>query len=364
MDRRTFLWLGAGAVCASQAPAFAQTVAEPRADIRRTGPDQVRLEWQGLGRRAKVFASSDSQAPEPLMRVLSERADAALTARLAPMPRPYFLISGDNNKAVRVAERVLPLEGGRNFRDLGGYHTQSGGQVRWGRMYRSGVMSELTANDLVYLAHLGIETVCDFRSRDEMAREPSKMAGQSGTQLVTFDYAMDMSTIGPIMAAKTRAEATRAFAAGYVGMAGMLKRNFTDLFARLARNEAPLALNCSAGKDRTGVASALILSALGVPRDTVIADYALSETLEPPEKYIAAMRNPAAGGSAVAAEQAAFFARMSEPALRVLMGSDADVMRIMLTELDDKHGGPLGFAKTHFGVDDAMVATLRSLYVA
>ena len=266
---------------------------------------------------------------------------------------------------VRVAERLLPLEGGRNFRDLGGYVGADGKLVRWGRIYRSGVMTELTANDLVYLSDLGVNAVCDLRSLDERNREPAPFSGEAAPTVVAFDYDMGqtMASIGALIQAQTREEAVAAFAAGYVEMADFLAPHFTDLFARLARGEAPLAMNCSAGKDRTGMASALILSVLGVDRDTVIADYALSETYVPPEKYMEEMRNPTEE-SAISPQMAEMFGRMPDPVLRVLLGTDADVMRQTLAHIDASVGGPVALAKARFGLTDESISTMQSLYLS
>src|ERR1700759_4751326 len=95
---------------------------------------------------------------------------------------------------------------------------------------------------------------------------------------------------------------------------------------RLVRGEAPLAMNCSAGKDRTGVGSALVLSVLGAPRETVVADYALTQVYTPPGDYMKAM---AAGGhvSGLTPDMAQAMARMPREVLAVMMGSDPEVMR-------------------------------------
>jgi protein-tyrosine phosphatase len=286
---------------------------------------------------------------------------------IAAQPRPYFALEGKDNRIVRVAERLLPLEGGRNFRDLGGYAGAEGKAVRWGRIYRSGVMTDLTANDLSYLSALGIDTYCDLRSVDERTKEPAPFAAGGGAKVTAFDYGMGqtMASIGALMQAKSREEAVAAFAAGYSQMAKFLTPHFSDMFAKLLREEAPLAMNCSAGKDRTGMASAFVLSVLGVDRDTVIADYALSETYVPPDKYVQEMRKPSAERSgAMSPEMAAMFARMPEPVLRVLMGTDADVMRSTLAEIDRTAGGPVAFAKANYGLTDASIAKLRRLYLS
>jgi len=300
------------------------------------------------------------------MRVLAERArggefEVSLDAR----PRPYFLIEGANGTALRTAERLLPLEGGRNFRDLGGYATEDGRAVRWGRLYRSGVMANLTDADLGYLAGLGVKTVCDLRSAEERTGEPAPFAGPGAPDVAAYDYAMSatMSSMGALFAAQSREDAVRAFSAGYLQMAEFLAPNYADMFARLVRREAPLAVNCSAGKDRTGVASALILSVLGVPRETVIADYALSETFVTPESYIAASRDPSANAMGMSDQARAAFARLPEPVLRVLMGSDADVMRLTLAAIDAQFGGPVALAKARYGLDDSSIAFLRATYL-
>jgi protein-tyrosine phosphatase len=351
---------------AASPPAFAQQTNAGlsfSANAERIGPALLRVQWSGVRAPVQVLVSPSPDAPEGMMRVLAENAQSnSLDVALPATPRPYFMIVAKDGKSVRVGERLLPLEGGRNFRDLGGYQAQSGQTVRWGRIFRSGVMTGLTANDLIYLDRLGIETICDLRSLGERREEPAPFAQPTGPMIAAFDYDMDMSGMAAMFTARTREEAVAAFAASYAGMTQMLRTHFTDLFARLTRDEGPLAFNCSAGKDRTGLASALILSVLGVPRDVVIADYALSETFVPPQKYIDEIRNPKAE-SVMTPEQRALFTRMPDAVLRVLMGTDADVMRLTLSAFDRDFGGPVALAKAQFGLTDAHINALRSTYL-
>src|SRR5277367_3290667 len=83
--------------------------------------------------------------------------------------------------------RMIPLQGGRNFRDLGGYTTTDGRRIRWGRVFRSGVMSYLTERDHDRLRPLGIRTVCDFRSPREREREPIRW-GSDPVNVLHWDY--------------------------------------------------------------------------------------------------------------------------------------------------------------------------------
>jgi len=355
MDRRSFLLTAGFAAAALAAPGAASAAAPLEAAAERRPGGKVRLTWTG-GAAAQIFASSDPDAPRALMRPLTAGAGGAADAAVATSPRPYFLVA-TKDAAVRTAERILPLEGGRNFRDLGGYRTEDGRQVRWGRLYRSGVMAGLTASDLAYVNGLGIRFICDLRAPGERSREPHPFTGPDAPAMASFDYDMSRSMAG-VLGARTRADAVAAFADAYVDMAQYLAPNYADMFERLLRRETPLTVNCSAGKDRTGVAAALILSVLGASRDTVVADYALSQTFVPPALYRDQIRK-----SAAVSRESAAFAAMPDEAMDVVMGSDPDVMRRALARFDAEFGGPIGLAKTRYGLDDAKIARLRTLYL-
>lgn len=163
------------------------------------------------------------------------------------------------------ASRILELEGVANFRDLGGLPTLEGGLVRRGLLFRSDVLYRLTESDTIVLRPLGISTVIDLRSRDEVRTYPESPLKLAGLLHVNVPIVSDVySETGDI------AEDYR-----------LLLRNagegFREIFCLLANDPYPLVINCFAGKDRTGLTSALILGALGVPDDVIVADYALSE---------------------------------------------------------------------------------------
>jgi protein-tyrosine phosphatase len=374
IDRRA-LGLLAGASAASvlsinsaqsttQTAPNAARAGSPLASVTRKSAQTVRVSWPDAS-RPTVLVSTDPNAPANFMRALVERGRGnGADFEFAATPRPYFMLKSPVGET-RLAERVLPLEGGRNFRDLGGYTGASGRSVKWGQLFRSGVMTNLTANDLTYLSKLGIETVCDLRTAEEINAEPNPMKNpeNGAANYVTFTYDLGRS-IEPIMRARTRDDAVQAFSAGYMQMCISLAPNYRDMFERLARREVPLAINCTAGKDRTGVGSALILSVLGVSRDEVIADYALTQTIVPPEKYMEDMRNPNSSGNAAMGDRARAFAALPMPVLRVLMGSDPDVMRLTLAQIDREHGSVVAFAKTAFGLTDPLIDVLRSHYLS
>ena len=360
MDRRAFLIASASAAFALDRNAWAAPAAL-EASATRSSPRSVKLDWSGPAGSTAVFVSTvPSAQPRGARPLIAAAAAGGVEVEAPASPRPYFLVKSRGGQAW-TAERLLPLQGGRNFRDLGGYRGAGGKQVRWGKIYRSGVMASLTPADMDYLGKLGVGVICDLRNVTERRTEPTPFLKVPGVHVSSFDYEMN-SSLDVLARARTPEQAIGAFATAYVDFLDMLKPQYTDMFARLARGEGPLALNCSAGKDRTGVGSALILSVLGVPRETVVADYALTEVYTPPSLYMQAM-NQGGPVSGLTQEQAEGLRRMPPELLKVIMGSNPEVMRQALAMIDRQYGGPVELVKSKFGLSDAGVARMRGLYL-
>ena len=356
MDRRLFLTAGVAVALAA-----ADRVSPPLdVKITRTSPGNLRLEWTGA-RAVSVLASDDPQADRSTMRALKAASGSATDLAEPISPRPYFLVTTADGRQTRVAERLLPLQGGRNFRDLGGWRAADGRQVKWGKIYRSGVMTDLTMADFDYLQALGLNVICDLRSPSEREVEPNPFVKAGGPTVVAIGYDRT-AALSALMKMTTREAAIQGFADAYVDLLDLLAPHYTDLFARLLAHEGPLAFNCSAGKDRTGMASALILSVLGAPRQTVIADYALSEVYVPTSRYLEqAARGEAFGGFSLAQSRA--LTALPPEALRVILGSDSEVMRRTLAMIDERFGSPIGAAKARLGLTDSKIAALRRFYL-
>jgi protein-tyrosine phosphatase len=169
---------------------------------------------------------------------------------------------------MHTPDRHVPLAGASNFRDFGGYPTQAGGAVRWGRLWRSDRLSELTAADHSRLAPLGIRHVYDLRRPSEVAAAPTNWAGPGAPVLLHRPLFLDET--GPSVfhriaeneAARHDAGLSRQIMAQLyarlVSEAGALAI-YREMFAHLAEPEAaPAPFHGSAGKDRTGVTCALI----------------------------------------------------------------------------------------------------------
>lgn len=174
--------------------------------------------------------------------------------------------------------RHLPLGGVRNARDLGGYRTRAGRSVRWGMVYRSGAIGEATPEDRTLLAARGLRSVCDLRSGPERVAAPDAWPQQAG---ITVWEQPEQEAVGDsrelLANSLVSAERTReVMIEAYRRMPFIQTAAFGALFLGLARDPLPLLFHCSAGKDRSGGAAALLLLLLGVDRETVVADYLLS----------------------------------------------------------------------------------------
>ncbi|CAM3343199.1 tyrosine-protein phosphatase [Sphingomonas zeae] len=251
--------------------------------------------------------------------------------------------------AAPAHSRVLPLQGGHNFRDLGGYRTADGRTVKWGLLYRSGEMHDLTRADYAYLQKLGIRTVCDFRDTRERATEPTLWPAGHSPKVLSDDYALDMSSLrlpgDP--AGWTHDQVVTAMTATYPKLLDQFRGQYRRMFAELLAGDVPLAFHCTAGKDRTGVAAALLLTALGVPRATTIDDYLLSN------QHMAPMP----------AHPTGFWAKLSPEAARTFAGVDRRYIDAVFAVTDRHPGGTMGYLKDELGLGAPEIARLRALYL-
>ena len=303
--------------------------------VEPSAPGSYRLQWSTTppGAPVDVFVASRPDAPRDALRlVVDDDADGEAAVTSQTKGRPYFYVAPDKGAGVWIAERVLPLEGGRNFRDLGGYVAADGRRVKWGKLYRSGSMAQLTPADYDYLATLGIRVVCDFRTSAERTAEPNKWQEAAKLDYWTRDYEMSFGELRKMLAGQPTAEqAKAAMISGYRQLPYEQAPSYRELFKRLAAGEIPLAFNCSAGKDRAGTAAALILSALGVPRETVIEDYALTDKVGNLHRMLASSaNNKDSPGSSLA--------QRTPEVYGAILRSDPDYIRAALTAIEERHG--------------------------
>lgn len=211
-------------------------------------------------------------------RVRLPRLAAAVMAAFFSQSAPAETVAGQAEAGQRV-----PLTGVHNLRDLGGYHSADGRVLRTGLLFRSGELSGADAADRARLEALGIRNVCDFRSDQERAQAPDPQL--PGWRFDQRCYSVKVAGAGD----ERFAQLMKAREAGRdIDWAGLLTQfygampdqfagQYRALFEQLVdRPGEPLLFHCTAGKDRTGIAAALVLLALDVPETTVMLDYLLS----------------------------------------------------------------------------------------
>ena len=223
----------------------------------------------------------------------------------------------------------LAVEGTLNLRDIGGYETVDGHQVRRGRLYRSDHLNDVTDEGFAVLADLGLRTVLDLRLQSERDRQPSRLP--SG---------IDVRNVNPLGAAgAAQHEMMEQIRSGQLtslsedDIATMYRTMLADageMFAAVVLvagrpDELPALFHCTAGKDRTGLAAAVLLRLLGVADDVILAEFALTNEYRTPARI---------------AQMAPEFAKMGLDITNflALFGAPESAMRSALTWLDERGG--------------------------
>ena len=196
-----------------------------------------------------------------------------------PADRYFVGMLAGNGDTLIVSEKRLPLAGSNNFRDIGGIPTHDGRYVRWGQIYRSDRLSALTDEDKKYLESLGLATVYDFRSESEAAEAMDYVP--PGAEYLNNPILFDADDTFNVERRIRSGEMTREEANDILVQANrMFSTNMAERFQPfvdcLLENKGPMVFHCTSGKDRTGFAAMLLLSALNVGRDTIVNDYLLS----------------------------------------------------------------------------------------
>jgi protein-tyrosine phosphatase len=245
--------------------------------------------------------------------------------------------------------RLIALVGGFNMRDFGGYATREGRRVKLGVLFRSGTMSMLTEADEGRLRGLGIRGICDFRRQNERAAEPTTWHRSVGIAYWTRDYEAVSGVLEETM--KNTAATAESMRAAMLALYGEIARDhapaYAAMFRQIAKGGVPLLINCSAGKDRTGVAAALLLSVLGVSRDDIEHDYLAT--------------NAHADWTMLLSQRDTLVSRAwrRDPALMApLLYADAEYLARMFDQLNAEWGGLEGYLDT-LGIDAALRARVR-----
>jgi protein tyrosine/serine phosphatase len=251
------------------------------------------------------------------------------------------------------SDRVIPLEGVHNFRDYGGYPVAGGGRLKRGLLFRSGQHVEASDADLARIAALDLRHVIDFRGASERETYPCRRGEGFCAEVVAYDG--ETANLAPHVEAAdgvlTLDGAHRAMERIYRNLPNRapvlwVMRRY---FATLAEGGGASLVHCLAGKDRTGMAVALLHHALGVHPDDAMEDFLLTNRAGNIEARIAA------GGGTIRAK----YGTIGDDTIRVLMGVDPRYLLAMREAVEEAHGSLDAFLADVLEVDDARRAALR-----
>jgi protein-tyrosine phosphatase len=254
--------------------------------------------------------------------------------------------------------RHVPLQGQPNFRDLGGYRATDRRRVKWGIVYRSGELSQLTHEDVDKLATLGIKTVVDLRSPQEISArgegrlppgtrvQPIPIASSDVfTKLIPMFLKGDFSQVPPNLLERVNRLLVSEFSQQYAAL----------LRALLNRENLPLVFHCTQGKDRAGFGAAIVLSALGIPWETVVEDYLLSNEYrkEENDKLLGMVQRFAASQGRPGTEQIAF------ERVEGLLYVKEESLHAAYAEILERHGSVEGYLIHGLGASERELMQLR-----
>jgi protein-tyrosine phosphatase len=315
-------------------------------DVEATEPESLTVRWEpaveteveiGLG------PTPDAAAHTHVIRVPAGERSARLTG--VGTGRQYVSVTYDGTRLV-AAERRVRFVGTLNFRDLGGYPTASGGWTRWGLLYRSSNLHRLTVDDLTAFDSLGVRAIFDLRRDDERAQEPGPRPARGLPMPTRYTDMPDLSRL------RDRADGERWLFDEYQTMLAEGGPIFGTLLTALAEADGtPAVFHCAGGKDRTGMSAALLLSWLGVDRETVLDDYELTNRFQSAE-HIPEFVDLFMGLG------------ITRPAAEGLLSSPRWAMTDALDLMDSDYGGIESYLRGPAAMTDAALTDLRRRFVA
>jgi len=266
--------------------------------------------------------------------------------------RFFFGFKNKNGEKFIASERLIPMENTSNFRDLGGIPTEDGRVLKWGKIFRSGKLSKLSKRDLDYFNTLGINTVVDFRDDVEVEKDKTLTPNNREVKIIRTPIGdrsgnMQSQLRKQIKSANQDDFDSEKFVADVM-------RQFIDSFAYQYQpfleivaetKNTPILFHCTAGKDRTGLGTALILGMLGVEREVIFNDFMMSNYYR--NKDI----NKTLRKTSLVAKQ-----RITQPLVEVKKSYIISAFEA----IDDKYGSLEYFFEKEYGFDAKKIAAFRN----
>lgn len=256
-----------------------------------------------------------------------------------------------------IHERFEPMSGIHNFRDYGGYSVAGGGRVRRGLLYRSGQHFAATPDDLAAVEALDIRTVIDLRGNPERASHPCRRADSFSAQVVFFDG--NTTNAPPHMDADEEGFTEERAVARMRAIYRRMPHNpamhwvFREYFRVLDENAGASLVHCFAGKDRTGIAVAVLQHVLGVHHDDIVSEFLLTNQA-PTFEVLLSQSIP---------QMQELYGSIEEGAIEAMFKVRAEYLDAFLDECAASHGSIDAFIMDTLNVDGARRDRLRARYV-
>lgn len=256
-------------------------------------------------------------------------------------------------------QRLLPIKNGYNFRELGGYPTTDGHITKWHRLIRTGSLARLDKNDLTVLDKIPISLDIDLRAPDEVKKDPDQLPSQAKYyHLPVFeadetDASHSDEEIATLMQQPGNGYHHMINVYHRMTTAPSAQQAYRQLFNLLLKNEhGALLFHCTAGKDRTGMAAYLILSALGVDQKIIMEDYLLTNTVTQDFRnhWLENMRNHGASEELVTNRAA-------------LASVAPDYLNTAIKDITQNYGDVKQYLTHYLGLTPNEIKDLRKLYL-
>lgn len=302
--------------------------------------------WQKDGNASLYLKTSPYAIPRAAVATTEEQC---FVLEDAALQRYWAELRFDDGTRLKTVERHLPIASVPNFRDIGGYKTKDGYTIRWEQVYRASAFDNLSAEDSAILESMDIKLVCDLRTARETRSNPDKLpASIALISLPPQNKDNRWLHMGRILFEAGFLESLLLDAYTRV-MLDESPQIFKILFEKLADSDSlPLVIHCAIGKDRTGIAIALLLSFLGVDEETILQDYALSNHHYPFFKE----------SSAKVMVQLKLFG-LNEADFDYLLLANTDLMQQALKHLHDKYGSAEAYLLDFVGLSRESLAAVR-----
>lgn len=228
-----------------------------------------------------IYSSQTDNAPESFVPIKTSKIADQVTVISSNNPdiREFYILKTTTAYSGIITNRVIEMNSIKNFRDLGGYFTKTDKQMVWGMLFRSGDLSSATLYDQEKMRRLGIKTIIDFRTENTASKYPILV--HPNINIVPIPIVqMDSKALDDMMSDKnlTQTDAIRKIQDSYITIIENYKKEFSKMFEVLLNyDNYPVLISGSLGKDRLGLASFLILSAVGIPQNVIVDDYLLSQ---------------------------------------------------------------------------------------